>query len=94
MRNALEQLRNLARYKTHAGYRWAAIMDDGALVCEKCASTPSIYRLMYRSTKLHLKDPKSHGDGWRCIGITNSGESEETETCDHCGHVMWEHEAA
>lgn len=88
MRNALEQLRNLARYKTHGGYRWAAIMYDGALVCEKCAATPDNYRLMYRATKT------ADGSDWQCIGITHSGESEETETCDHCGHVMWEHEAA
>ena len=81
---ALEQLRNLARYKTHGGYRWAAIMDDGALVCEKCASTPSIYRLMYRATK------SADGSDWECIGITHSGEAEISETCVNCDRVIWE----
>ena len=83
---ALEQLRNLARYKTHGGYRWAAVMYDGTLVCEKCAATPENYRLMYRATK------SADSSDWECIGITHSGESNETETCANCDRTIWEHE--
>lgn len=82
--NALEQLRNLARYKTHAGYRWAAVMHDGALVCETCAANPENYRLMYRATK------SADGSDWECIGITHSGEAETSETCANCDRVIWE----
>jgi len=80
----LEQLRNLARYKTHGGYRWAAVMRDGALICEKCTADPENYRLIYRATKT------ADGSDWECIGITNSGEAEATETCAHCGEIIWE----
>jgi hypothetical protein len=85
--SALGQLRNLARYKTHGGYRWAAIMRDGALVCEKCVATPENYRLVYRATKTR------DGSDWQCVGITHSGESEETETCTNCNRIMWEVDA-
>ena len=81
---ALEQLRSLARYKTHGGYRWAAVMRDGALICEKCAAERDNYRLMYRATKTRDRSD------WECIGITHSGEAEASEICAHCGRVMWE----
>jgi hypothetical protein len=81
---ALDQLRALARYQTHGGYRWAAVMIDGELICEKCAALPNNYRLMYRATKTR------DGSGWECVGITHSGESEEPEYCAHCYRVIWE----
>lgn len=81
---ALEQLRALARYQTHGGYRWAAIMADGELVCEKCASDRSNYRLMFNATKHKM------GDDWEVVGLTNSGESDQTEYCAHCNDVIWE----
>lgn len=82
--NALESLRNLARYKMHGGYIWAAVMRDGALTCQRCAATPDNYRLMYRATKTR------DGSDWECIGVTHNGETEESESCAHCGRVMWE----
>lgn len=78
---ALDQLRALARYKTHAGYRWAAVMEDGELVCVRCVRAE--YRQVFRSTRDKARD------GWQCIGITNSGESEESENCAHCGRELW-----
>lgn len=83
---ALDQLRVLARYQTHGGYRWAAVMADGGLVCEKCAATPENYRLMYRATKTR------DGSDWECVGITHSGESETTEICANCDRTIWEHD--
>ena len=82
--NALDMLRNLARYRTHGGYRWAAVMLDGALICESCAAQWDNYKLMYRATK-----NRDRSD-WQCIGITNSGEAEDTEFCAHCNKVIWE----
>lgn len=81
---ALDQLRALARYKTHAGYAWAAIMDDGGLLCTPC--TRENYRQVYRDTR-----DRACSD-WQCVGITHSGESEKTEYCAHCNRVIWEHE--
>ena len=83
---ALDQLRALARYQTHGGYRWAAVMTDGELVCERCAATPENYRLMYRATKTR------DGSDWECVGITHSGESETTEACANCDRTIWDHE--
>jgi len=82
--DALQALRALARYQTHAGYRWAAVMRDGELVCERCAADRSTYRLMYRATKTR------DGSDWECVGITNSGESDDGATCAHCNRVIWE----
>ena len=83
---ALDQLRALARYKTHGGYVWAAVMADGELVCEKCASARDNYRKMFRSTKYRLND------GWQVTGLTHSGEWEEFEYCSHCNRVLHEGE--
>jgi hypothetical protein len=69
-------LRALARYKTHGGYVWAAVMNDGELVCTPCVREN--YRQIFASTK------NSARDGWQCVGITNSGEWESPETCAHC----------
>lgn len=79
---ALDQLRALARYQTHAGYTWAAIMDDGELLCTPC--TRENYRQVYRDTR------DGNETGWACIGITHSGESESAETCAHCNRTLWD----
>lgn len=82
---ALELLRAFVRYKTHGGYRWAAVLSDGTLLCEPCAKEN--YRQIYRATK--AGDARTY-DQWECIGLTNSGESEETEFCVHCNKLLWE----
>ena len=85
---ALEQLRALARYKTHAGYVWAAVMADGELVCTPCVREN--YKLILGTTKGGYHD--SHDEAWECIGIASSGESESTECCAHCNKTIWEHD--
>ena len=80
--NALDQVRALARYKTHAGYIWAAVAQDGELLCTPCVREN--YRQVYRDTKAETRSD------WACIGITHSGGSEETEICGHCARVIWE----
>lgn len=84
-RRAMDYLRNLARYRTHGGYEWAAVMEDGELVCTPCVREN--YRQIFRATR------DGERSGWRCIGITHSGDSEQTETCAHCGRVIWEVES-
>jgi hypothetical protein len=79
---ALDAFRNFARYHTHGGYVWAAVFADGELMCERCARED--YRTIYRATK--RADDR---DEWRVIGLTNSGESECSESCIGCGKVLW-----
>lgn len=76
-------LRALCRYETHGGYVWAAVMDDSELVCVPCLRAN--YRLVYRET---VSADMPHG--WTVQGFANSGESESTEMCAHCGRIIWE----
>lgn len=85
MRADLNALRNLRRGKVHGGYVWAAIMDDGELVCSKCVD--SEYDIIYRSTYSRIRS------GWMCVGVTYSGESETDESCSHCYRTIWEIES-
>ncbi len=82
----VEQLRALARYKTHGGYVWAAVMEDGELVCVPCVREN--YKTILRATTGKLQDRT-----WEYAGIANSGESETTEHCAHCHNVIWEIES-
>jgi len=86
--SALDQLRALARYKTHGGYTWAAVMADGELVCVPCVREN--YRAVFRSTK-HPQRTRSD-EQWECIGLANSGESEQDECCAHCHKIIWSEE--
>lgn len=79
-----EQLKAFARGKTHGGYIFAAVCNDGELLCESCVR--SNYRLVLRATNFPTK---AVGD-WQVVGLTNSGESEEQENCVHCGKLLWE----
>jgi len=79
---ALELLRAFARYKTHAGYFWAAVMADGELMCERCVREN--YRQCYRETRDESQS------GWACIGLTNCGETEDPASCVHCNRTLWE----
>lgn len=81
----LEKLRAFARYKTHAGYSWAAIMADGELVCESCVREN--YRAVFTSTK--RPGAARTDEQWQCIGLTNSGEAETDEHCAHCHKLLW-----
>jgi hypothetical protein len=80
----LDQLRNLARGKVHAGYRWGAIMADGGFVCEPCVRKE--YKVIWRATR-YTKFPDRQ---WQCVGVVNSGDAEADETCDHCGKLHFE----
>ena len=84
--SAVDQLRAFVRYKTHAGYRWALVFSDGALCCEPCAKAN--YRQIFRATKAQGAAP--YNSDWQVIGLTNSGESEETEYCEQCSKLLWE----
>ena len=74
----LAQLRAFARYRTHAGYRWAAVASDGGLLCEPCVHEN--YRQAYRATR---DDTRSD---WRIVGLTNSGEHDGGPLPEHCAH--------
>ena len=79
---SIDALRALARYQTHGGYTWAAVMDDGELVCTRCIRDN--YRQVFRSTRDQWRD------GWQVEGLTNSGESEESASCANCNREIWE----
>jgi hypothetical protein len=81
----LEQLRNLARGKVHAGYRWAMVADDGQYICEKCVREN--YRTIYKATRWPKTRPNS---GWQCIGVENSGDCEDEGWCAHCDKLIFE----
>ena len=80
-RKPVDILRAFVRYETHGGYIWAAVLADGGLLCEECALEN--YGQVYRATR------DGDGDQWRVVGITHSGESEETEYCSHCHELRW-----
>lgn len=79
---ALESVRALARYKFHGGYTWAAVADDGALICTPCIREN--YRQVYRATKTRDRS------GWECVGVANSGEDDDSARCAHCDRQLWE----
>lgn len=79
--DAVEALRDLARYRTHGGYVWAAVTSDGALLCVPCVRKN--YRLILTTTIEGARD------GWAVQGIANSGEAEDTEYCAHCNRAVW-----
>lgn len=78
------QLRAFARYQTHGGYVWAAVMDDGELLCERCVLEN--YRQVFRDTR------DGYRTGWNFAGLTNSGEADAGEfaICAHCARTLWE----
>ena len=78
----LDLLRAFARYQTHAGYVWAAIMDDGDLMCERCVRAN--YRAVFRATRDWLRD------GWTFAGLMCEDEAETTDECCHCHKLLWE----
>lgn len=78
----LDALRNLTRYRTHGGYAWAAVMDDGECVCVPCLREN--YRQVFAATRDGARD------GWRVTAAANSGDAEETEHCAHCNRIIWE----
>lgn len=86
--DALTQLKHFVRYKTHGGYRWAAVMSDGALLCEPC--TIENYRQVYAETLRASKGRHVFNSGWQCVGLAHSGESSDTEFCTHCNKLLWE----
>jgi hypothetical protein len=49
--HALRCLRALARYETHGGYVWAAVMSDDELMCTPCV------RKNYRQVFTATSDP-------------------------------------
>lgn len=81
----LNVLRALARYQTHGGYVWAAVMKDGELLCVPCVREN--YRQIFRATRAPARR-----DGWAVAGFANSGDSESTEHCAHCNRAIWEHD--
>lgn len=78
----LEALRIIAKGKVHGAYCWAAVMSDGALLCETCVRKE--YRQIFKVTRDHVDD------GWAVQGIANSSESDCTEVCANCTRTIWE----
>lgn len=79
----LDQLRAFARYRTHAGYRWAAVASDGGLFCEPCVRAE--YRQVYRATR-----DDDRRSGWAVIGLTNSGDRDYGQPPEYCAHCNQE----
>ena len=88
MFTALQALKALRRGNVHGGYRWAMVANDGELICESCVAEN--YRQIYRATA--AKNCHSYNSDWRCIGLANSGEHEDSSPacCANCGKVIFE----
>ena len=71
----------VARNAFYGGYNYALVTNDGALLCTACVREN--YRLIRKSTRDHLFNDWPT-DGWTVIGLTHTGEMEETENCVHC----------
>lgn len=78
----LRALRALARYETHGGYVWAAVMTDGECVCVPCVRAN--YRQIFAATKAR------DSSGWSVAAAMHSGESDTAEFCANCNKVIWE----
>lgn len=70
---ALGMLRTLARY---SGDSWAAVCEDGELLCLRCVRKN--YRKIYAATD----------EQWTIVGLTNRGE--KSAACAHCATILWE----
>ena len=79
---ALRALRALARYETHGGYQWAAVMSDGDLLCPTCIREN--YREVFRATR------DQDRSGWAVDGLAGSDSAEHTEYCVNCDRPVWE----
>ena len=80
--DTLNMLRALARYQTHGGYTFAAVMADGDCICTRCVRDN--YRQVFRDTR----DRTDYA--WQCVGLANSGETDEAEFCGPCGNLIWD----
>lgn len=79
------------RWKTHPGYVWAFLMEDGENLCFHCAETN--LRQLIRAMADYIKGNRPQS-GLRVIDIINmsESESEEIEFCSHCNKVLKEKE--
>ena len=75
--------RMVARGWGHGGYTWAAVTDDGALLCPACVCQE--WAKIVRATRGRISD------GWQVVWYTHSGEWESPEYCAHCGREMNDH---
>ena len=66
-------------YAWPGGYEKILVMNDGGLVCHKCAKEE--YSNILHSTKF------GYADGWDVSGITLDIELED-DYCDHCGRKL------
>lgn len=62
------------------GYAFFLVMSDGGTLCTTCGREE--FRSIAYSTRNNLRD------GWKVEGVCNMSETDEAETCDHCGRVI------
>lgn len=68
------------KYAWPGGYALFAVMSDGEAVCSTCVR--SEYRQIAWATRVNDRG------GWACIGFDHTGNSDEPETCAHCGTLI------
>lgn len=62
------------------GYEKVLVMDDGGIVCWKCAARE--YHNILHSTRGNYKD------GWQVIGVDLLEHCEGEVYCEHCGDLL------
>jgi hypothetical protein len=81
--------RAIVRGWYHPGYIWAAVMDDGDVMCRVCVRDN--WSLIVEAGR----DPASN-HGWRVVGVANASEDaaeaehagEPAPMCCHCGGTL------
>lgn len=66
-----------SKYAWPGGYALFGVTSDGAALC--CPCMKAEYRQIAYSRRHALHD------GWQVIALDHSGNSDEPESCDHCG---------
>ena len=80
--NRLQAAKKVARekYAWPGGYALFCVTSDGACLCPACV------RAEWRSVCYETMHRLS--GGWQIAGADHAGNSDETETCDHCGEEI------
>ncbi len=83
MRKEINILKDIIRqpFSWPGGYEKVLIMNDGGIICHKCAKT-EYYNILH-STRGQYKD------GWQVAGVFLAEEHEdESDYCCHCGTII------
>ena len=71
------------RYAWPGGYALALVTADGGALCPECV------RENFHAISEESRWIGNSGSGWKPAGMACESETDESETCDHCGREIW-----